>query len=112
MALGVLIFPYIENVSLFDLIDFVVSIVAQFGLYGFAFYTPIGTLLFWRYFFYFLLIESILFVILLPILGVQQYGQPTRFDGTFVFELGFVLLILRAVYFYAYRRPFIWARSS
>ena len=66
--------------------------------------------MFWRYFFYFMLLESILFIIVMPLAGANRYGQLTELDGFYIFEIAYVYLILMALYLYAYRRPFVWSR--
>ncbi len=110
ITLGILGVPFLTGLSTLDMIDFATSIVALVGLYGFAFYKPLGGVVFWRYFFYFMMLESILFIIVLPLSGATRYGQPTAFDSLYVFELVYGYLILTALYLYAYRRPFVWSR--
>ena len=110
VGLGVLAVPFIDNLTLLDLVDFGTSIVAVVGLFGFAYYRRIGGVVFWRYFFYFALLESFVFVILLPLIGAERYGEPTGMDGFYLFEIVYAYLILSALYFYAYRREFVWSR--
>jgi hypothetical protein len=108
----VLSFMSFELLSPFDWIDVLVSVIGTVGLYGFAYYRPVASVVFWRYFFYIVLIESLVYTFVLPVMGVEQYGQVVNFDGSFllgVFYLGFYLAALNA---YAYKRPFIWQRNK
>ena len=110
MTLGILAIPFMSDLTLLDLIDFVASIIAFVGLFGFAYYKPIGSVVFWRYFFYFMLFESVVFIIVLPLIGATRYGQPTALDAIYLFEMIYAYVLLSALYFYAYRRPFVWTR--
>lgn len=110
VGLGVLAVPFIPGLNMIDIIDFAASIVAMIGLYGFAYYKRIGGVVFWRYFFYLMAFESILFIIVMPLAGANRYGQPSEFDGFYIFEIAYGYLILMALYLYAYRRPFVWSR--
>ena len=112
IGLGVLAVPLIDNLTLLDLVDFATSIVALVGLFGFAYYKPVGGVVFWRYFFYFAALESFVFIILLPLLSTERYGDSTSLDGAYLFEIVYAYLMLTALYFYAYRRPFVWSRSG
>ena len=105
----VLGFMPLEILSFFDALDLMISIVGTVGLYGFAYYKPVGSVVFWRYFFYIVLFESLVYSLLLPMLGVEQYGQVVSLDENYLISLiylGFYLVALNA---YAYKRPFIWA---
>jgi hypothetical protein len=107
MTLVMAFMPF-EILSLFDAIDLLMSIVGTVGLYGFAYYKPVGNVVFWRYFFYFVLFESFVYTLILPLMGVEQYGQTVSFDGNYftgLIYLGFYLVALNG---YAYKRPFIW----
>ena len=110
VGLGILVVPFITGLGPLDIIDFAASIVAMIGVYGFAYYKRIGGVVFWRYFFYFMLLESILFIIVMPLAGANRYGQLTELDGFYIFEIAYAYLVLMALYLYAYRRPFVWSR--
>lgn len=113
--LTVLGISLIENLTLFDYIDIVLSIITTVGLYGFAYYKPISILgkgvIFWRYFFYVVFVESLILFTILPILGIPIYGEQWNFDQWFLVNILYMTAMLYAVYQYAYRRPFIWPKK-
>ncbi len=111
MTLAIVALPQMPALTLLDTVDLAVSIVATVGLYGFAYYRPIQTALFWRYFFYLALFEALGYSVLLPLVGVQRYGQEPAFDGFYLFEIGYAVLVLCALNMYAYKRPFIWRKN-
>lgn len=111
MALSIPGVATIQNLSIFDYLDFLISIAITVGLYGFAFYKPIGTVIFWRYFFYASAIESIIVSVLFPLAGIPVYGEATIFDAWYLIGSVYVIAMLYAIYQYAYRRPFIWHRN-
>jgi hypothetical protein len=97
----------IKGVSLMDYVDFALSLVAVVGLFGFAYYRPIGGVVFWRYFFYVALVEAVVYSLVFPALGVARYGD-TSITYWYLFEIGYTVLILWAIYRYAYQVPIIW----
>ena len=111
-ALGMLsillVLPHFKAISPFDFIDICMSFVGTVGLFGFAFYKPIRTVVFWRYFFYVSLFEMILYSLILPALNIDRYGEATVYNGSYAFELLFASVFLSGIYSYAYKRPFIW----
>ncbi|TDJ64295.1 MAG: hypothetical protein E2O36_01965 [Proteobacteria bacterium] len=112
MIMGFMAFPFIEGITLFDYLDIIVSLIAIVGLFGFAFYRPIGDVVFWRYFFYITLIESFAYVFVVPLIGYERFGQAPNFGAMFIFEVIYVWILCCALYFYAYKRSFIWAHDK
>ncbi|TQV67996.1 hypothetical protein FKG94_24490 [Exilibacterium tricleocarpae] len=112
MLIAMIALPQLEGQTLLDTLDVAVSVVATVGLFGFAYYKPIYTMVFWRYFFYVALLETLLYSVLLPALGVKRYGEVSALDGYYLFELGYATLMLSALNMYAYKRPFIWRRAA
>jgi hypothetical protein len=108
MALVIVFVPLVDALSLFDWIDLGFSIVGTVGLYGFAYYKPLGSMIFWRYFFYAVLVESFIYSIVLPLAGAEQYGQPVNFDSSLLLSFAYLLFYLIALNAYAYKRPFVW----
>ena len=108
MLLVVAFVPLLEMLSLFDWIDLGFSIVGTVGLYGFAYYKPLGSIIFWRYFFYAVLIESFIYSIVLPLAGVEQYGQAVNLDSSMLLSIAYLFFYLIALNAYAYKRPFVW----
>ena len=96
-----------ENLGLFDYVDFIISLIAVLGLYGYAHYKPLGGVVFWRYFFYTALVETLVFSGLFPLLGIPRYGD-VDVGYWHLFDIGYALIILRALYRYAYRSAFVW----
>ena len=85
-TLTVAIIPLLGGLNLLDYLDLIIYLIALAGLYGFAFYKPIGQVLFWRYFFYILLFEAIIYSGILPFAGIcralralsKAPGSPLR----------------------------------
>ena len=111
MSLALIGFPHIENTTVFDYIDFVVSSIATVGLFGFAYQKPISSIVFWRWFFYGSAIEGLFYSLVLPFTGLPRYGEEMAFDGGYLTELVYMALILVALYRYAYRSPAAWPLS-
>jgi hypothetical protein len=109
--LSLLGMPSAEGFTVFDYVDFILSATALVGLYGFAYYERIGSVVFWRYFFYVALVESVFFSGILPAVGAKRFGQETTIDAYYLLEIALAVLMLAAIYRYAYWRPFIWNRS-
>lgn len=100
--------PTMQQLSYFDVLDFGVSLVAVLGLYGFVYAVRIYKVVFWRYFFYLLLLESILFCLLLPLFGVERYGRSFQFNIFYLLEIAYFVPMLYALNMYAYKRPQLW----
>lgn len=100
--------PTIADLGVFDVLDFAISLVAVVGLYGFTFSTRILNVVFWRYFFYLALVETLIFCFVLPLFGTARYGREFHFDAFYLFELGYVIPMLYALNAYAYKRPRLW----
>ena len=100
--------PFLESVSGFDYVDIFFSVVGTVGLFGFAFYKRIGKMVYWRYFFYLVLSESIFYSLALPLVGYERYGELASMNGMYAFEILYAAIYLSALYFYAYKRSFIW----
>lgn len=107
MLLGIPGWSSIKGLTVLDYADFALSWVAVAGLYGFAYYKRVGNVVFWRYFFYVTLIETMVFSLVFPILGVPRYGA-TAINYWYIFEIAYGLLILWALHRYAYRSAFVW----
>jgi len=97
-----------QTASFFDRVDLFLSIFALLGLFGVAYSKQILTVIFWRYFFYFGAIETFLYSIVLPLIGNERYGKPFVFNGLYVFEIVYAVILLYVLYLYAYRKPSIW----
>lgn len=111
MLLSAISLPFIDGLNLFDYADFMLSVVSVVGLYGFCFYRRLGNVVFWRYFFYVVLVESIIFSIVLPIMEIPRYGEVADVTGWYIFEIVYTSLLLWAIYRYAYKVPFLWERA-
>lgn len=101
----------LQTATVIDRIDLFLSIFATFGLFGVAYSKPLITVVFWRYFFYFGIIETFLYSIVLPIVGFNRYAKPLVFNGLYVFEIVYAVLLLYALHIYAYRKSSIWAAN-
>lgn len=108
MCLSTIGVSIMQNLTLFDYVDFLLSLIGTAGLWGFAYYKPVGKLVFWRYYFYVVLIESFVVTFLFPLLNIPVYGEITEFNSMFIVGCIYMAAILYAIYQYAYRRPFIW----
>lgn len=111
MLLGVVTLPFIEGVTILDYADVILSVIAVVGLFGFAFYRPIGKVVFWRYFFYIVLLESIAYTLLLPAIGYERFGEENAYDIWYAVEVVYALLFLCALNLYAYKRPIVWKNA-
>lgn len=100
--------PTMEQLSYFDVLDFGVSLVAVLGLYGFVYGVKIYKVVFWRYFTYLFLLESVLFCLLLPAFGVERYGRGFQFNVFYLLEIAYVLPMIYALNMYSYKRPRLW----
>ncbi|MDH3607729.1 MAG: hypothetical protein OEQ24_00620 [Gammaproteobacteria bacterium] len=97
-----------QSALFFDQVDLFLSIFALLGLFGIAYSRQILTVVFWRYFFYFGVIETFLYSMVLPFIGYERYGKPFVFNGLYVFEIAYAVILLYVLYLYAYRKPYIW----
>lgn len=104
--------PTIANLSYMDVLDFAVSLIAVVGLYGFIYSARIGRVVFWRYFFYVALLESIIFCLFVPLFGGSRYGREFHFDLYYLVELLYIGIMLYALNMYAYKRPAVWKKAS
>lgn len=112
MSLSFFALPLMTNLSLFDYADFILSLISAVGLYGFVYGKPLVSMVFWRYLFYLLLIESILISVIFPLAGIPVYGEKTAFDTLYLVGCLYMIAILYAIYHYAYRCPFIWKQRD
>lgn len=94
------------TMSVFDRIDIALSMVALVGLFGFAYSRPIARRVFWQWFFYLALVEGLIYSILMPLLGQPRYGELTRFDLWYLFEIGYAIALYCALYQYAFKRNY------
>ncbi len=95
-------------VSMYDYADLLVSMWATVGLFGFAYYKPIFNRMFWRYGFYVILVNSLVYSLVLPMLSIERYGEAFTLDYLYGIELLYTAAMLYAVYSYAFKRDFIW----
>ena len=105
---GVRQVPALDNLSLIELIDLGFTVITLIGIFGFAYYLTLFKVVFWRYFFYALLLDMVIISVVFPLLGLSRYGRPPTFGIDYLLELALSGTILYAVYAYAYKRPFIW----
>ena len=105
---GVRQMPTFDNLSLIELIDLIFTVITLAGMFGFAYYRALLNVVFWRYFFYALLLDMVILSIVYPLLGLSRYGRLPTFGIDYLLELALSSTILYAVYTYAYKRPFIW----
>ena len=110
-VLSLAAFPGLENLTLFDYVDFLLSLIALVGIFGFSYRKRIGTVVFWRYFFYAVLLETIVFIAVLPILGIPRYGTSDVGYSMMIFEIVYAVVFLWALYSYAYKDKLIWNRG-
>ena len=108
MSLSLTSLVELQTATFIDRADLFLSIFATLGLFGVAYSKRIFTNVFWRYFFYFGMIETLLYSIVLPLIGYERYGKPFVFNGLYVFEIIFAVILLYVIYLYAYRLPSIW----
>lgn len=99
-----------DQMNGFDAFDLVVSLVGLIGLAGLAFNRRIGPQRFWRGFFVVILVESIVYTIGLPLLGVDSYGESARWDFFKLFEILLASVAVYAIHVYAHRRESLWQR--
>lgn len=100
--------PTISSLNYVDVLDFAISLIAVVGIYGFVYSVRIGDVVLWRYFFYLALLESVVFCLLLPLLGAERYGRNFQFDLFYLVELSYIGIMLYALNMYAYKCPRIW----
>jgi len=103
--------PTITSLTYVDVLDFAVSLVAVVGLYGFVYSVRIGKVVFWRYFFYLALLESLVFCLLIPLFGGSRYGREFHLEPAYPVELLYIGIMLYALNLYAYKRPALWKRA-
>ena len=108
MSLSLTSLVELQTATFIDRIDLFLAILATLGLFGIAYSKKIFTSVFWRYFFYFGMIETFLYSIILPWLGYERYGKPFVFSGLYVFEIIYAVILLYVIYLYAYRSSSIW----
>ena len=97
-----------SNLSLFDYLDLAISGTATVGLYGLAFQKRIGRIVFWRYFFYIVAIETLIVTLIFPLLSIPLYGQASQFSAWYVIGSVFFTAVIYGNYIYAYKQPRIW----
>ena len=100
----------LKGLTLLDYADFALSLVAIVGLYGFSYGKRIGNVVFWRYFFYVVLVETTIISLVFPLLGLPRYGSAD-ITSLYIIEIAIALLILSALYRYAYRSAFVWGSA-
>ena len=107
-ALGGFSVPFIPAMSSFDWTDLGASFVSLVGLGGLAFQRGLGPRRFWTVFFALSIVWNIVYGIVLPLAGVPLYGQLLTFDVAYTISLGFIVLMLYALYTYAWRAEHLW----
>lgn len=100
-----------QTATYFDRIDLFLSTFSLLGLFGVAYSKRVLNVVFWRYFFYFGIIETLFYSISLPLVGYERYGKPFVFDSFYVFEIVYAVILLYVLHTYAYRKPFIWVNK-
>ena len=90
--------------------DLFLSIFALLGLFGTAYLIPTINIAFWRYFFYFAMLETLFYSIFLPLVGYERYGKPFVLNGIYVFEILYAVILLYVLHTYAYGKPSIWEK--
>ena len=76
-------------------------------MYGFVFSKPLGSVVFWRYFFYVALVETLIVLGIYPIFGFTFYGEAMSF-GIWLFNFVNVVFVLAALNLYAFKPRGIW----
>jgi len=107
VAINILNVPFVEEIGIVETLDFIVTNIAFIGLCGFIFSKPIGSVIFWRYFFYGALLESILVLVIYPLLGLPLYGLDLTL-WWWLFNCAITALSLIALNLYAYKLRHIW----
>lgn len=105
-------FMRILQVSPYDYTHFIFSLISCTGLLGFAFYQPVFWRFFWRCFFYLYMFESIVYIAILPMLGIKHFGQPISINANLMLEVIWTILTLYAIFLYAYKKPFVWKEPT
>jgi hypothetical protein len=108
LSLSLISLATLQTGTFFDRVDLFFAFLALFGLFGLAYSKPFINVIFWRYFFYIAMIETFFYSIVLPLVGYQRYGKPFVFNGLYVFEIIYAVLLLYVIHAYAYRKPHIW----
>ena len=109
--------------TLFDYISedtinlgFIISGMVIISLYGLAYETAIWSKKIWKFIFWFLILLTSIFVLLLLISSpsiIQKQNNITNNPFTYIFGLAFLIysfLQIRAVYLYSYKRNHIWEK--
>lgn len=105
LAMEGTIFSYLEW------FDLATSTIGFVGLFGLAFNVAIGKQYFWKYFFYFTLISTLIYLIIFPLAGIEMYGLVTELDISYAIGMAFGILFVWASYLYGFKRPQIWNRT-
>ncbi len=103
--------PFITAMSSLDWIDLGASFVSVVGLGGLAFQKGIGRRRFWLAFFGLSVIWNIAYGIVLPLVGIPIYGQVLSVDVAYAISLVFTVLMLWALYTYAWRADHLWSHT-
>lgn len=107
IVLNILSVPYIQSIGLMEIIDFTFTNTLFIALCGFMFLKPLGSVIFWRYFFYAAFLEAIIVLLIFPAIGVNLYGEPMSFN-IWVLNILNTCVNLVALNLYAYKMRFIW----
>ncbi|MDH5354895.1 MAG: hypothetical protein OEY09_10675 [Gammaproteobacteria bacterium] len=99
------VFSYVEW------LDLATTAINFVGLFGLAFNVAIGRQSFWKYFFYFNLIATLIYLIIFPLAGIEMYGLVTELDISYAIGIVFGFLFVWAPYLYGFKRPQIWNRT-
>ena len=111
-VLTLLALPLVGGLSVIDYFELAISIVGTVALFGFAYDKAVLTVAFWRYYFYVMLVETVVYTVVWPAAGFQRYGMDTGFDGSYVFELCFVSALIYVMYVYSHRCDFLWEKTK
>ena len=110
LVIAGIVFAETIPASLLEFLDFTISIIGFVGLFGLAFNRAIGRQNFWKYFFYFNILVSIVVFVFFPIAGIEMYGQPVELNAEYAFALAYGLIFIWGLYLYGFKRPLIWGR--
>jgi len=88
-----------QTATFLDRLDLFLSIFSLLALFGCAYEKQILTVIFWRYFFYFGVFETIIYSMILPLISYERYRKPFVFNGLYVFEIVYAVILLYVLYF-------------
>ena len=111
VVVNILSIPLLPSVGVIEIVDFTFTNVMFIGLCGFIFRKPLGSVVFWRYFFYANIMEAMVVLLIFPIAGVNLYGEPMTFN-LWLLNIMNTFGNLLALNLYAYKMHALWAHKS